>query len=87
MVIHMPLLDINMPSNANYVFSMLISIVTLDLFPSEDVLNALFTFPDQIPYNDRFDNLDIFQLFHEILTKTLTFTLWIVIFDIGFGVK
>ena len=61
MVIHMPLLDINMPSNANYVFLMLISIVTLDLFPSEDVLNALFTFPDSIPFNDRFDNLDIFQ--------------------------
>ena len=62
MVIHMPLLDINFPSNANYVFSMLISIVTLDLFPSEDVLNSLFDFDEEEPYNSRFDNLDIFLI-------------------------
>ena len=60
MVIHMPLMDINFPSNANYIFSMLISIVTLDLFPSADALDSLFDFPDQVAYNDRFSNLDIF---------------------------
>ena len=56
----MPLLDINFPSNANYVFSMLISIVTLDLFPSEEVLDFFFTFPPEEAYNDRFDSLNIF---------------------------
>ena len=46
-VIHMPLLDINFPANANYIFSMLISIVTLNLIPSDSILNKLFSFPEE----------------------------------------
>ena len=67
MVIHMPLLDINFPANANYVFSMLIQIVTLDLFPSEDALNYFFDFPDDSGYNERFNNLDIFSILVSII--------------------
>ena len=54
---HTPLLDINFPANANLVFNFIISIVTFDVFPSEDALNQIFQFPEASPYNERFDEI------------------------------
>ena len=60
-MIHFPLMNINFPSNANYVFKLMKSIVNIDIFESRASLEASLDFGDEKPYNMLFDSLDIFQ--------------------------
>eukprot|EP00347_Sterkiella_histriomuscorum_P013544 403364306 len=62
LILHMPLFKVNFPSNTNFVFNQIISVSTFDVIPSEEALEKMFDFADTGPLNDRFDEIDIFQL-------------------------
>lgn len=53
-------MDVNFPSNANYMFKLMREVVTIDIFPSKDTLSASMDFGNQKPFNMQFDSLDIF---------------------------
>lgn len=62
LIAHMPMFAINFPANAKLLFLLINQVSTFDILPVEDIQNGMFNF-DQIeetPFNDNFDEMDIF---------------------------
>lgn len=62
LIVHLPLLNINYPANANIFFGSIISLTTFDVLPHETLNDFVFNFSKTDPLNDRFDVLDIFWI-------------------------
>lgn len=50
-MIHFPLMDVNFPSNANYMYKLMREVVTIDIFPSKETLSRSLDFGDERPFN------------------------------------
>jgi hypothetical protein len=59
-IVHMPLLDIQFPENAKFLYSLIISITKFDILPSQTIESSVFEFDEEDAINENFAYLDIF---------------------------
>ena len=56
-VIVTPLMSVNFPGNALLLYNKFITVATFDFLPTDDIYIYLWDFPDDEPFNDKFDML------------------------------
>lgn len=61
LIAHVPLFTIRMPSNAKFLFSMIMGVLGFDFLP-DGTLIEFFGFEHSEEYNDDFDLMDIFEI-------------------------
>jgi hypothetical protein len=59
MIVHLPMFTISFPANASIFFNMLMTLVSFNVIQVDMILPFL-NFTKTEPYNDNFDNMDIF---------------------------
>ena len=60
MVLHAPLINLQFPANAHMIYAVMISVGTFDFLPTDDIYPYLFPgLPEDDPFNDKFDDMDI----------------------------
>jgi hypothetical protein len=55
--VHLPLLNIQFPPNANLFMRKLIDVASFDIFPTDAIYGRLFNFTETSPLNDRTNEL------------------------------
>lgn len=60
LIVHMPLFSLNFPSNVKFFFSLMIDITNFSFLNTEQVDSKLFNFTKTQPFNQNFDDMDIF---------------------------
>ena len=60
-ILYIGLISINYPANVQLLFSILFGFVNFDIFRSEDIHNALFSFSNEDSFSDTFEEFDIFK--------------------------
>ena len=63
LIVHMPLFSLNFPSNVKFFFSLMIDITNFSFLNTEQVDSKLFNFTKTQPFNQNFDDMDIFWTF------------------------
>ena len=68
-------MSINFPDNAFFVYSVIIDISQFNILPTSEIERKLFSFSSTdstTPYNDNFDQLDIFEIIQFFLTSQVS---------------
>ena len=63
LIVHMPLFSLNFPSNVKFFFSLMIDITNFSFLNTDQVDSKLFNFTKTQPFNQNFDDMDIFWTF------------------------
>ena len=84
-VVHSPLVNVQFPANAFLLYDVMITIATFDVLPTDDVFPSIFPeLPEDNPFNDKFDRLQIGSSFlvMNMGTMLLIFTFYSVLYAI-----
>eukprot|EP00347_Sterkiella_histriomuscorum_P011212 403373316 len=84
-IVHMPLFSVDFPSNAKALYSLIVSITKFDILPSGQMQSQVFEFEDDGPFNESFQELDIFQTFQNyfLIIQWLQLHIYVMIVSIG----
>ena len=83
MVLHAPLINLQFPANAHMIYSVMISVGTFDFLPTDDIYPYFFPgLPEDDPFNDKFDDMDIGStyLVMNMGTMLLILTFYLLLF-------
>ena len=60
LLLHSPLINVQFPANAFMVFNVMVSVATFEILPTDDIFPIFFPeLPDDSPFNDKFDRMNI----------------------------
>ena len=85
MVLHAPLINLQFPANAHLIYSVMISVGTFDILPTDDMYPYIFPgLPEDSPFNDKFDDMDIGStyLVMNMGTMLMIFTFYLLLYFI-----
>ena len=83
MILYLPMLEVNFPANVKFMYSILLSVASLDLIPSEYTTQLVFDFSVDLdkPYSNILEELG-YETHNSILNLGSIFT-YFVVFVVG----